>query len=129
MLIKKLIIMGNFRHLEVWTEAKDLAVLTYKITSEGLISKDFGLRDQMRRAAVSVPSNIAEGEESGRNKKGINYFYISKGSLAELMTQAIIASEVSYLEVNEFENLQNRINTLSAKLRKLIQYREKAGFE
>jgi len=121
--------MGNFRHLEVWTEAKDLAVLTYKITSEGLISKDFGLRDQMRRAAVSVPSNIAEGEESGRNKKGINYFYISKGSLAELMTQAIIASEVSYLEVNEFENLQNRINTLSAKLRKLIQYREKAGFE
>jgi len=78
---QKLIIMGNFRQLEVWTEARNLAVLTYKLTSDGLISKDFGLRDQMRRAAVSVPSNIADGEESGRNRKGINYFYISKGSL------------------------------------------------
>ena len=129
MLTKKLIIMGNFRHLEVWAEAKDLAVLTYRLTGEGLISKDFGLRDQMRRAAVSVPSNIAEGEESGRNKKGINYFYISKGSLAELMTQVTIAFEITYLEKKTFEELQYKMNSLSAKLRKLIQYREKAGFE
>lgn len=121
--------MGNFRHLEVWAEAKDLAVLTYRLTGEGLISKDFGLRDQMRRAAVSVPSNIAEGEESGRNKKGINYFYISKGSLAELMTQVTIAFEITYLEEKTFEELQYKMNSLSAKLRKLIQYREKAGFE
>jgi four helix bundle protein len=128
-LIKKLIIMGNFRHLEVWNEAKNLAVLTYKLTNDGLISKDFGLRDQMRRAAVSVPSNIAEGEESGRNKKGINYFYISKGSLAELMTQVTIAFEITYLDKKTFEELQSRMNALSAKLRKLIQYREKAGFE
>ena len=121
--------MGNFRHLEVWNEAKNLAVLTYKITSNGLISKDFGPRDQMRRAAVSVSSNIAEGEESGRNKKGINYFYISKGSLAELMTQVIIAYEINYLEIKIFDDLQLKINSLSAKLRKLIQYREKAGFK
>ena len=87
--------MGNFRHLEVWTIAKDLAVYTYKITCSGLISKDFGLRDQMRRSAVSVPSNIAEGEESGRTKKSINCFYISKGSLAELLTQVIIAHEIN----------------------------------
>jgi four helix bundle protein len=120
--------MGNFEHLEVWNEAKNLAVLTYKLTNTGPISKDYGLTDQMRRAVVSVPSNIAEGEESGRNKKGINYFYISKGSLAELMTQIIIAYEINYLEIKTFEGLQLRINTLSAKLRKLIQYREKAGF-
>jgi four helix bundle protein len=121
--------MGNFEHLEVWTEAKNLAVSIYKVTNIGLISKDFGLRDQIRRAAVSVPSNIAEGEESGRNKKGINYFYISKGSLAELMTQITIAFEIEYLEHDIFENLLLRINTLSAKLRKLIQYREKAGLD
>lgn len=121
--------MGNFEHLEVWSEAKDLAVSIYKITSTGLVSKDFGLRDQIRRASVSVPSNIAEGEESGRNKKGINYFYISKGSLAELATQITIAFEIEYIDPDMFESLRSKINTLSAKLRKLIQYREKAGFD
>ena len=129
MLTNYLIIMGNFKHLEVWNEAKNLAVSIYKVTNIGLLSKDFGLRDQIRRAAVSVPSNIAEGEESGRNKKGINYFYISKGSLAELTTQITIAFEIEYLGSDIFENLLLKINTLSAKLRKLIQYREKAGFE
>jgi four helix bundle protein len=118
--------MGNFEHLEVWAESKNLAVSLYKTTNTGLISKDFGLRDQIRRAAVSVPSNIAEGEESGRNKKGINYFYISKGSLAELITQITIAFEIGYLDLIVFEEYNSKINTLSGKLRKLIQYREQA---
>jgi four helix bundle protein len=117
--------MGNFTNLEVWDEAKSLAVLIYKVTRTGLISKDFGLCDQIRRAAVSVPSNIAEGEESGSTKKSINYFYISKGSLAELYTQVLIAHEVEYLDLDIVNNLTEKINTLSAKLRKLIQYREK----
>ena len=116
--------MGNFTNLEVWNEAKNLAVNTYKITGKGLISKDFGLCDQLRRAAVSVPSNIAEGEESGRSKKSINYFYISKGSIAELYTQIIIAFEVNYIDKHTMESFINMINILSAKLRKLIQYRE-----
>lgn len=119
--------MGNFEHLEVWNDAKNLAVSIYKITSVGLLSKDFGLRDQIRRSAVSVPSNIAEGEESGRNRKSINYFYISKGSLAELMTQITIANEIEYLEQEITAELLTKINTLSAKLRKLIQYREGLG--
>lgn len=119
--------MGNFEHLEVWNEAKNLAVSIYKTTDTGLISKDFGLRDQIRRASVSVPSNIAEGEESGRHKRAINYFYISKGSLAELITQLTIAFEIGYLDSKVFEELLSKINILSAKLRKLIQYREKGS--
>ncbi len=120
----KFFIMGNIKHLEVWNEAKNLAVYTYKQTHSGLISKDYGLRDQMQRAAVSVPSNIAEGEESGRSKRTINCFYISKGSLAELLTQIIIAHEINYLDDEVFNEFQIRINTISAKLRKLIQFRE-----
>ena len=116
--------MGNFKALEVWSESKDLAVLIYKMTNSGLISKNFGLREQMRRASVSIPSNIAEGEESGSLKKSINYFYISKGSLAELQTQTIIGSEVGYFGNKELEEVEIRINTLSGKLRKLIKYRE-----
>lgn len=117
--------MGDFKKLEVWNEAKDLAVYTYKITGSGLISKDFGLRDQMRRASVSIPSNIAEGEESGSIKKCISFFYISKGSLAELLTQTIIANEIDYLDNIILDEFRTRINSLSAKLRKLIQYRDK----
>jgi four helix bundle protein len=65
-----------------------LAVFIYKVTDGGLFSKDYGLRDQIRRAAVSIPSNIAEGEELGTNKKSIKYFNISKGSSAEVMKNA-----------------------------------------
>jgi four helix bundle protein len=121
----KLIIMGNIKNLEVWKDAKDLAVYTYKITNSGLLAKDFGLRDQIRRAAISVPSNIAEGEESGRTRKGINYFFISKGSLAELLTQIIVSNEVEYIDKATLDDFEKKINSLSAKLRKLIQYREK----
>ena len=115
--------MGNFKNLEVWNDAKNLAVFIYRLTGSGPISKDFGLRDQMRRAAVSVPSNLAEGEESGSTKKSISYFYIAKGSLAELQTQIIIGLETGYFDNSTTEDLEIRINTLSSKLRKLIQYR------
>lgn len=121
--------MGNFERLEVWSDAKALAVLIYKITDAGSISTDYGLKDQIRRAAVSIPSNIAEGEESGRNKRSINYFYISKGSLAELTTQIIISFEIGYLNNEAFNDFMAKSNSLSAKLRKFIQYRERAGFD
>ena len=77
----------DFRKLIVWQKSKDLAVDIYKITSTGNIAKDYSLVDQMRRAAVSISSNIAEGNDRGTNKESVRYLYIAKGSLAELMTQ------------------------------------------
>jgi four helix bundle protein len=67
--------MGKFQDLKAWQRAKDLAVLIYKVSNDGQFVRDFGLRDQLRRAAVSVPSNIAEGDELGTNKQAINFFY------------------------------------------------------
>ncbi len=116
--------MGDYKKLEVWNLAKDLAVHIYEVTESGKISKDFGLRDQIRRSAVSVASNIAEGEESGRQLKAINYLYISKGSLAELETQIFIAQKTQYIENKLCDILLENISILSKKLRKLIQYRE-----
>ncbi len=78
---------GGFRNLMVWKKSKDLAVYIYKLTNTGSFSKDFGLRDQIRRAAVSIPSNIAEGDERDTNKESVRFLYIAKGSLAELLTQ------------------------------------------
>ena len=84
--------MGNgFKDLSVWQKSRDLAVNMYKLTNKGPFKHDFGLRDQVRRAAVSIASNIAEGDERDTNKEAIRFFYISKGSLAELRTQMEIA--------------------------------------
>jgi four helix bundle protein len=115
--------MGNFRELKVWQKSKDLAVYVYKITKEGEISKDFGLRDQIRRASVSGPSNIAEGDELGTDKQSIRFFYIAKGSIAELLTQAIIAYEIGYLDKETFKFLEKECQAISGMLTRLIKAR------
>ena len=117
--------MGKFQDLKVWQRAKDLAVYIYRLTSEGAFSKDYGLRDQMRRAAVSIPSNIAEGDELGSQKQAVRYFYIAKGSSAELLTQAIIASEVGYLNAKDFSHIGSECQGISGMLTRLIQARSK----
>ncbi|MCP5007712.1 MAG: four helix bundle protein [Planctomycetes bacterium] len=66
----------GFRDLIVWQKAKDLAVFIYKNTDSGNINKDYGLRDQIRRAAISIPSNIAEGDERETDKEAVRFFYI-----------------------------------------------------
>jgi four helix bundle protein len=77
--------MSNYENLKVWHKAVDLAVSIYKLTSENiLLQKDFGLKDQMRRAAVSISSNISEGDELGTDKQAIRQFYIAKGSSQRL---------------------------------------------
>jgi four helix bundle protein len=115
--------MSNYKELEVWQASRLLAIEVYQITDQGLFAKDYAFKDQIRRAAISIPSNIAEGDESGFNKLGIRYFYTAKASLAELETQLDIAHAVQYLKIEEYESLSNRIISISKRLRKLIQYR------
>ena len=78
--------MGNkgFKDLVVWQKAKDLAVLIYRVSNSEMKNVDFGLRDQVRRSAVSVASNLAEGDERNTDRESIRYFFIAKGSVAEL---------------------------------------------
>lgn len=117
--------MGDFRKLEVWKLAKDLAIYIYKLTKKGEFAKDYDLRGQIRKAAVSVPSNIAEGDESGSNRQSIRYFNIAKGSSAEVQTQAIIAFEIGYISSEEESKIINHCETISKKLVNLIKFRSK----
>ena len=78
--------MGRFMELNVWKRAKDLGVFVYRMTGQASFKHDFSLRDQIRSAAVSIPSNIAEGDELDTNKQAIKHFYIAKGSSAEVLT-------------------------------------------
>lgn len=95
----------GFKDLAVWQIAKNLAVLVYKVSDDRSQGMDFGLRDQVRRSAVSIASNLAEGDERGTDKEAIRYFYIAKGSVAELRTQLQIAYEAKHLDKNIYEHL------------------------
>jgi len=85
--------------------------------------RDFGLRDQVRRAAVSIASNIAEGAERNTNKESVQFFYIAKGSLAEVSTQIEISSEVGFLSTEKRDAILQNCEDISNMLSSLIRVR------
>lgn len=117
----------NFKKLIVWQKAKNLAVHIYKITDEGKIAKDYHLRDQLRRAAVSIASNIAEGDERETDKESIRFFYMARASSAEVITQTIIASEIGYFRNEQQNYIELEAKSVSKMLYNLIKARGKLG--
>jgi four helix bundle protein len=100
----------KFEDLIAWQKARELVKSIYQMTDEGRIAKDYGLKDQMRRAAVSITSNIAEGFERNRPKEFHQFLSIAKGSCAELRSQLYTALDVAYLDEAAFEKLQSQAN-------------------
>jgi four helix bundle protein len=113
---------SSFEDLPVWESAKELAILVYKITSKGKLSKDYGLKNQIQRAAVSVSSNIAEGFERGTKQELIQFLYIARGSCGELRSQLFIAKEIGYLDNKEFEESYTAMRELSKQINGFIEY-------
>jgi len=95
----------KFEQLIAWQKSRKLTSQIYKATDEGQFARDYGLKDQVRRAAVSIMSNVAEGFERGGPAEFHRFLSISKGSCAELRTQLYIALDVGYLDQNTFEPL------------------------
>ncbi|MBZ4672981.1 MAG: wzd [Deferribacteraceae bacterium] len=112
----------SFKELNVWKESEELAVKIYKITNE-IVVKDFGLFSQMRRSAVSIPSNIAEGYDRNSTKEFIRFLYIAKGSLNELTTQVDIAYDIGYIDGSNCQMLNDKMNKIGAMLTNLIKSR------
>lgn len=111
----------RFEDLEIWQLGKDLVKEVYELTSSGKFGKDFAFKNQIRRAAISVPSNIAEGFGRGGNKELINFLYISHGSLCETKSHLLIAKELGYLGKNNTEALFENIEKLKAKTLSLVK--------
>jgi four helix bundle protein len=116
--------MGDFQKLKVWQLAKDLTVKIYKLAQKKEFLNDFGFKDQIQRSALSIPSNISEGDEQGSNKQSIRYFNIAKGSSAELITQLIIGNEIGYIDKSNSDQLINECRIVSVMLTKLISARK-----
>jgi four helix bundle protein len=117
----------GFKDLIVWQKAKDLALKVYRASEEGDLNRDFSLRDQMRRSAVSIASNLAEGDERDTDKESVRFFYIAKGSPAELRTQIGIAYEIGYLKKQFYDSVEAECVTLGKMIGSLIKKRKVVG--
>ena len=125
----------RFEDIEAWQEAKTLAAEIYKLTNHSIFRRDFGLKDQIRRAAVSVMANIAEGfppspcglrRTSGRktNKDFANFLYTSRASAMEVISHTYIALELNYMNQSQFDPIKTGYERVIAKTTKLIRYLE-----
>jgi four helix bundle protein len=112
--------VNQFEDLEVWQKARDLAVDVYRVTRSGEFGKDWGLRDQIRRAAVSVMSNIAEGFDRYSRPEFRQFLSVAHGSAGEVRSQLHLARALGYLSDAEFMRLHDtclRINRMIAAMR------------
>lgn len=92
----------GFKQLNVWQKAYELTLDIYKITAAFPKNETYGLTSQLRRAAASVPANIAEGYERNHRKEYVQFLYVAKGSLGEVETFLLLASDLKYLSKDEF---------------------------
>ena len=105
--------VDRFEDLIAWQKARALTVQIYSITRVGSFAKDFGLTDQIRRAAVSIGSNIAEGFERGNNKEFLVFLGVAKGSAGEVRSQLHTAYDVSHLSEEQYHSLLKMSEDLS----------------
>lgn len=111
-----------FEDLEVWKAARELTDKIYGITKDGNFSKDYGLRDQIRRACVSIMSNIAEGYERGGNQELIQFLSIAKGSCGEVRCQLYVAGDQGYLSQNELNPIIEQCKRISIMINNFIEH-------
>jgi four helix bundle protein len=108
--------------IEVWREARKLAGDIYRLTSSGAFARDFGLRDQMQRAGVSIASNIAEGFARDSNVDFRRFLSIARGSVAELKTQMYIALDIGHLDQDTFDAVSSCIDHIGRMISSFMDY-------
>ncbi|MDR2622096.1 MAG: four helix bundle protein [Dysgonamonadaceae bacterium] len=111
----------GFEDLDVWKNAMQLVVAVYTEFKE---NKDYGFKDQIQRAAVSIPSNITEGYERQTDKEFIQFLFIAKGSSGELQTQLYLAQKLNYLTKEKAKELIDKSKKVSSMIYNLINYRK-----
>ena len=115
----------QFEDLAVWQDARALGKSIYAASKQRAFYRDSGLREQIRRAATSTMSNIAEGFERGTRQEFIHFLNIAKGSDAEVRSQLYVALDQEYLSEPQFETLRSSALSLSRRLSRFISYLEK----
>ena len=111
----------NFTDLETWKEGHKLVLMIYRVTKYFPKEERYCLVDQMRRAAISITSNLAEGFSRQGKKEKLQFYFISKGSLTELQNQLIVSKDVRYLKASSFNNLIEQLGKVHRLFNGLIR--------
>ncbi len=112
----------TFEEIEAWQQARELTKLVYQTSGSGAFGRDFSLRDQIRRAAVSVMSNIAEGFGRGGAREFVQFLSVARGSSSEIGDQLYVALDQGYLSRACFERLQAQVTRTGSVLSGLMRY-------
>ncbi len=114
----------DYRKLSAWSEACNLAVAVYLMCRANGTRLDADIIHQLRRSAVSIPSNIAEGNAKGSNRDTLKFLYVARGSLAELETQLLICIKAGFLKESDVLTISEHCNRVGRLLGGLIRYRK-----
>ncbi|MFZ1279569.1 MAG: four helix bundle protein [Ignavibacteriaceae bacterium] len=119
--------VNSFEDLQVWKDSRILVKSIYQLTSDGKFSKDFGLREQIQRASVSIMNNIAEGFERNNNKEYVKFLGYSKGSAGEVRSMLYVAIDLGYISQDSFSvHYQMAINIIT-QISNFIKYLKKSS--
>jgi four helix bundle protein len=114
----------KFEDIRAWQKGRELCQRVYQTTQQGSLRRDWALCNQMRRAAVSIPSNIAEGFESQNNRTFVRHLYIARGSSAEVRAQAYVALDQGYITQEIFDGIYDLCRDIGRLLTAFIAYLE-----
>ena len=112
----------RFEDIEAWKKGRELAKGIYTVTATGEFARDYGLKDQIRRAVVSVISNIAEGFSRQTDKEFVQFLHIAKGSTSEVQSQLYIAADLGYVSQEEFTNMYDQADEVAKLISGFIRY-------
>lgn len=112
----------KFEDIDAWKRAHQAVVLVYQLSNSTALNKDFALRDQMRRAAISITSNIAEGHDRGTKKEFVYFLNVSKASCSELVSQVILAKDLEYITQEDYDKLYKELTEVGKMIGGLIKY-------
>ena len=119
----------TFKEIKAWQQARVLTKNIYAISNNGAFAKDFGLRDQIRRACISIMANIAEGHERGGTGEFVQFLSVAKGSAGEVETHLCVAFDLGYIDNATFEQLSSVTTETAHIIGALIQYLRKSGIK
>ena len=119
--------INSFEELNIWKESRSFNEKLYKISNNGLFDKDYDLKRQIRRASISVSSNIAEGFERNTDKEFIRFLYYAKGSAGEVRSQLFLSSDLNHFNKDDFDKLYNQITEKSKMISGMIKYLKKSN--
>ena len=112
----------RFEDIEAWQQARVVVKSVYMMTKKGQFQKDWGLKDQIQRAAVSVMSNIAEGFERRSDRDFCQFLFIAKASAGELRSLSYVAYDIEYIDKDTFESFLTTVESISKKISAFIKY-------